>query len=226
MDCVNCKFRSRTANYLNNEELGYMSSNCAVVKHKAGEIIIKEGMHSTHVAYIKSGLAKVHKEAGPEGIETILKLSGAGSYIGIQTVLADPVHQFSVTCLENSELCYIDIHSFRELLRRNPAFSYETILYLCQDELQHFNRLISLSNRQVNGRIAHAILCFSSLRGKEEDIFTLPLTRMEIGSLVNASRESVSRVLQDLHQSGIIRLKGRKLEILDRSLLNVLARKG
>ncbi|MBE0642364.1 MAG: Crp/Fnr family transcriptional regulator [Bacteroidales bacterium] len=226
MDCVNCKFRSRTASYLNNEELGYMSSNCAVVKHKAGEIIIKEGMHSTHVAYIKSGLAKVHKEAGPEGIETILKLSGAGSYIGIQTVLADPVHQFSVTCLDDSELCYIDIHSFRELLRRNPAFSYETILYLCQDELQHFNRLISLSNRQVNGRIAHALLCFSSLRGEQENQFTLPLSRTEIGSLVNASRESVSRVLQNFHQSGIIELNGKKLVILNRAMLNTLALKG
>ncbi len=226
MDCVNCKFRSRTAHYLNSEELTYMASNCAVVKHRAGEVIIKEGMHSTHVAYIKSGLAKVHKEAGAGGVETILKLSGSGSYIGIQTVLADPVHQFSVTCLEDSELCYIDIHSFRELLRRNASFSYETIIYLCRDELQHFQRLISLSNRQVNGRIAHAILCFSELRGSREDSFLLPLSRAEIGNLVNASRESVSRVVQDLHQSGIIRLRGRKLEIIDRERLTKLARSG
>ena len=38
----------------------------------------------------------------------------------------------------------------------------------------------------------------------ESDTFTLPLSREELGNLVDASRESVSRILTEFHEEKII----------------------
>lgn len=226
MKCKQCVFRSVAAHTLDSRELEYLSVNCAEVRMKAGEIVIKEGSLSSHIAYLKDGLVKIHKGSSREG-DHLLKLAGNGSYIGIQTILADRIHQYSATCLSEVRICFIDIRSFRELLKRNHEFSYEVILYLCRDELNYFDRVTALSNRQVHGRLAHALLYMSAMVGSSGDkSFRMPITRKELASMINASRESVSRALQEMVRSGMIWLDGRNIRILSEKLLHKISESG
>ena len=154
----------------------------------------------------------------------MLKLAGPGSYIGIQTILADRVHQYSATCVKPSRICYIDIYSFKELLKRNRDFSFEMIIYLCKDELRYFDRIAALSSRQVHGRLAYTILHLADLCSKDGRSYEIPLSRLEIASMINTSRESVSRALRELQESGMIKMEQRKLEILSRDGLGKISR--
>lgn len=225
MDCKVCNFRSQAARYLQMEELEYLSKNCAEVHLRPGDNIIREGSLSSHIIYIKEGLAKIHKD-GPQNEDHLLKLAGPGAYIGIQTILADKVHQYSVSALENSLVCFIDSLSFKELIRRNPSFSYELILYLCREEINFYDRVAALSNRQVHGRLAQSILHIARMKGSLDKSFHLPLSRKELASMINASRESVSRALQEMVNSQIIRLKGRDIEITSLEILEKISKSG
>jgi CRP/FNR family transcriptional regulator len=81
------------------------------------------------------------------------------------------------------------------------------------------------TQKQTRGNIADVILDFSNNIFQSED-FTLPVSQTEIGNLVDTSRESVSRILSEFHNDGIIRLSNKKVEILNKESLLLISHTG
>jgi CRP/FNR family transcriptional regulator len=223
-DCGNCAIKSKAVATLNEEEIDFLNKNCAEVTLKKNENIIKEGSLSSHIAYIKSGLAKIHM-TGPSGKDQILKIVAPGSYIGIQTILSEKIHKYSASALGESKVCYIDNQSFKVLLSRNPEFAYEVIIYLCQDELSYYERFVNLSQKQVNGRLADALLYFSKEIYKSND-FDFILTRSDLAALIGVTRESATRSLKELSDIGVIKSDGKNIKIVDVKRLETISARG
>lgn len=222
-NCTNCRFMSKAAETLSSENLGYLSCNKAMIRFKRGDSIIKQGMFSTNIAYLRRGLAKIHL-TGPNQ-EQIVRLVKAPSYLGLPTSIGDKINQYSVTAISEAEVCYIDMSSFRYLLKENELFSYQIILELCSNELEAIRRCANRTQKQIRGNIADVILEFAN-KIYETDSFTLPISQAEIGNLVDTSRESISRTLSEFHKDGIIRLTGKKIEILNKKSLMLISQTG
>jgi len=222
--CKSCKIRSKAVEVLRSEEVVILENNCAEVELDEGEIIIKEGSLSSHIAYLKEGLAKVHKK-GVKGTDQILKILQPGSYIGMQTVLSSKIHQYSASTIEKSKVCYIDITSFKQLIAKNAAFANELILYLCRDELSYFDRFVNVHQKQIDGRLADTLLFFSDEIAKNKK-FKIPLKRYDLAALVCSTRESVTRAIKDLTDIGTIKVNGKNFEILNYDLLKKISEKG
>ncbi|MBU2555863.1 MAG: Crp/Fnr family transcriptional regulator [Bacteroidetes bacterium] len=223
-NCSICAIRSKAVEVLNPEEIDILQYNCAEVNMHAGESIIKEGSLSSHIAYLKSGLAKIHKK-GVKGTDQILKILQPGCYIGMQTVLSDKIHQYSTSTIEESVVCFIDITSFKELISRNAQFANELILYLCRDELSYFSRFVNIHQKQVAGRLADTVLFFADEVRKSSNPI-IPLSRNDLAALTCTTRESVTRAIKELSDIGTIRVKGRSFEILNYELLKKISEKG
>ncbi len=223
-NCSICAIRSKAVEVLNPEEIDILQYNCAEVNMHAGESIIKEGSLSSHIAYLKSGLAKIHKK-GVKGTDQILKILQPGCYIGMQTVLSDKIHQYSTSTIEESVVCFIDITSFKELISRNAQFANELILYLCRDELSYFSRFVNIHQKQVAGRLADTVLFFADEVRKSSNPI-IPLSRNDLAALTCTTRESVTRAIKELSDIGTIMVKGRSFEILNYELLKKISEKG
>lgn len=223
-ECGLCKIRSKAVTVLKPEEVVLLQNNCAEITLKRDESIIKEGSLSSHIAYIKEGLAKIHKK-GPKGTDQILKIVLPGSYIGIQTVLSSKIHQYSASAIDTTTICYIDISTFKELISKNASFANELILYLCRDELSYFDRFVNVHQKQIDGRLADTLLFFSD-QVYESKRFAIPLKRYDLAALVCSTRESVTRALKDLIDIGTISVQGRHIEILNYNLLKKISEKG
>ena len=223
-ECEYCKIRSEAVKALKPEEVLLLQDNCAEVELTAGENIIKEGSLSSHIGYLKEGLAKIHKR-GVKGTDQILKILQPGCYIGMQTVLSSKIHQYSASTIEKSIVCYIDITSFKQLITKNAHFANELILYLCRDELSYFSRFVNVHQKQIDGRLADTILFFAD-EVRKNDQFSIPLSRADFAALVCATRESVTRALKDLTEIGTIKVQGRHFEILNKDLLKEISKKG
>ena len=154
-----------------------------------------------------------------------LQAGKAPSYLALPTTFGDKINQYSVTVVEKAEVCYIDINVFRFLLSKNPDFSYEIMIDLCRNELEVLNRCANRTQKQVRGKIADVILEMSD-KIYNSNLFTLPVTQEEIGNLIDSSRESVSRVLAEFEKDELIRIKGRKLEVLNRKSLKLISANG
>ncbi|MBP7965155.1 MAG: Crp/Fnr family transcriptional regulator [Paludibacteraceae bacterium] len=222
-DCKNCQFNTKVASALNESGFSQLSDNHAVVNFQKGDTIIKQGTFSTNVAFLRTGLVKLHI-TGPYN-EQIVRLVKAPSYLGLPTTFGDKINQYSVTAVSEVSVCFIDMTIFRTLLKENEQFSYEIILDLCRNELESFRRCANRIQRQTRGNIAGLLLeladdIFAS------DEFTLPLSQSEIGNLVDSTRETVSRVLTEFDKDGTISLNGKIIRLLNRTSLELICKNG
>lgn len=222
-ECKTCSIKSKAASKLSYDEIEKLSFNCTLVKFHKGDQLIKQGSFSSNVAYLRSGLAKIHIE-GPYH-EQIVRIVKAPSYLGLPTTFGDKINQYSVTVIDTAEVCFIDIETFRYLLKTNPDFSYEIMLELCRNELEVFCRCANRTQKQIRGKIADVLLEFSD-KIYNSTIFTLPLTQEDLGDLVDSSRESISRVLAEFDKDGIIKILGKKIEILNKKSLLLISANG
>ena len=222
-ECNVCAIKSRAASKLSAEEIEKLSFSCALVKFTKGDSLIRQGTFSTNVAYLRSGLVKVHI-AGPYH-EQIVRLVKAPSYLGLPTTFGDKINQYSVTVIESAEVCFIDITAFRSLLKANYNFSYEILLEICNNELEVFHRCANRTQKQMRGKIADVLIELSE-RIYNSDIFKIPLTQEDLGNLVDSSRESVSRVLTEFEKDRIIKLSGKKVEIINKQSLSLISANG
>jgi len=222
-DCKVCIIKSKAASKLSAEEIEKLSFNCALVKFRKGDSLIRQGTFSTNVAYLRSGLAKIHI-AGPYH-EQIVRIVKAPSYLGLPTTFGDKINQYSVTVIEAAEVCFIDISVFRYLLKANHDFSYEIMLELCNNELEVFHRCANRTQKQIRGKIADVLLEFSE-RIFNSTVFKLPVNQEDIGDLVDSSRESISRVLTEFNNDGIIKISGKSIEITNKNALLQISKNG
>lgn len=221
--CKICAIKSRATSKLSDQEIEELSYNCALVKFKKGDSLIKQGTFSTNVAYLRRGLAKIHI-TGPYR-EQIVRIVKAPSYMGLPTTFGDKINQYSVTVIEEAEVCFIDIGAFRRLLKSNFNFSYEIMLEVCRNELEVFNRCSNRTQKQIRGKIADVLLEFSN-KIYESVSFRIPLNQEDLGNLVDSSRESVSRVFTEFDRDGLIKISGKKIEICNKKSLELISANG
>jgi CRP-like cAMP-binding protein len=221
--CKICNIKSITTSKLSDEQIERLSDSCLQIKFHKGDSVIKQGTFSTNVAYLRSGLAKIHI-AGPYH-EQIVRIVKAPTFLGLPTTFGDKINQYSVTVIEEAEVCFIDVTAFRDILNSNSDFSYEIMLELCRNELELYYRCANRTQKQIRGKIADVLLEFSD-KFYNSDIFTIPLTQEDIGNLVDSSRESISRVLTEFEKDGIVRFAGKKVEILNKPSLIRISAKG
>lgn len=221
--CRLCGIKSKAASTLSEEEIDELSFNCAVARFGKGDPIVKQGTFSTNVVYLRKGLAKIHI-AGPYH-EQIVRIVKSPSYLALPTTFGDKINQYSVTVIEPSEVCFIDMVTFRHLMSSNSEFAYEIMLEVCRNELEAFNRCVNRTQKQIRGKIADVLLEMSE-RIFSSDTFSIPVNQEEIGNLVDASRESVSRVLNEFAADGILSLSGKKVRILNKQTLLIISANG
>jgi CRP-like cAMP-binding protein len=222
-NCRDCIMKSSASRNLNADELGVLENNSVEVSFKKGEIIFKQNALSLNVAYLRTGIVKLHMH-GPSK-EKILKIVKAPTYLGIPTTFGDKINQFSATAIEDSLVCFIDSTLFRDFIYTNGKFAYEIIVELCKNELDDYKRFASQTQKQINGLVAETLLCMSD-KIFENKKFHFPLTRGEMGDLIGTSRESVSRVLTDLSNEKIIEINSNEITILNKDLLEQISDKG
>ncbi len=222
-NCKTCIFNSKAATTLFDASFDQLSENHLVLGFKKGDTIIKHGMYSTNVVFLRTGMAKIHLH-GPYH-EQIVRLVKAPTYLGLPTTFGDKINQYSVTAVSEVEVCFIDVKVFQTILNENRDFSNEIILELCKNELESFRRCANRTQKQIRGNMADVLIEFSEVIFQSE-IFNLPISQSELANLVDTSRESVSRVLAEFDKDGIIKMNGKQIQILNKKSLVMISQNG
>lgn len=222
-DCKLCTFNPKVTSKLSSGSLDKLTNNHLELKLKKGESIIKEGTYSTNVVFLRTGLAKIHL-AGPY-TEQIVKVVKAPTFLGLPTTFGSKINQYSITAVNDAEVCFIDLEVFKLMLNENPDFANEIILDFCRNELESFRRCANRTQKLIRGNMADVLIDFSVNIFKAAK-FTLPLSQTELANMVDTSRESISRLLNEFDKDGIIRVNGRTIEILNMKSLEMISQNG
>ncbi len=222
--CHNCQTMSPLFCLLNSDELKLVDANKIHVNFKAGETIKKQGTFMSHVLSVNSGMAKLYIE-GIEGRSAILRIVKPTSFIGGPGIYFDQRHHFTITALNDSSVCFIDLQVFKDILKHNSLFAEEFLKDFSRDVLTVYNRLIYLTQKQMPGRMADALLylydeIFHELK------FPMILSRFDLGDLSAMSHESAVKILRDFQKEGLVRISDREMEILDEESIRKISRIG
>lgn len=221
--CSLCLLKSKAAENLSDDELGKMGQNCVEVTFEKGDVIFKQDALSSNIIYIKEGLVKLMIR-GPQRFQ-IIKIKKAPCYLGMPTTIGDKINHYSAVAQTDTKACFIDLGIFKSLLRDNTDFSYEIIVELCRNELDQFNRCVKMLQNQAYGRLANNLLNMANNIFMSDE-FDLPLSRNEIADLVSTSRETVSRLLTELDEEGIIEIDGKHIRLIDKIRLEEISKNG
>lgn len=223
--CMDCALKSKAVSLLNKNELGILEEGCSKIHFKKGELIFKEGTPAQHIIYIRNGLVKLTKK-GALDKDFILSISNEGHYLGIQNLSKKTENNyFSAVAIVETEVCFIQINNFERLLGQNGIFASEVITTIFNDEMNYFDRLVSNVQQQLPGRLAGALLYFQH-EVYNSNPFVLNLTKAELASLIGTSRESVSRLMKEFNESGLIASEKSRITILDEARLAEVKAKG
>ncbi len=222
--CEGCQCMAPIFSFLNKEELKLVDANKIHVNFKAGETIKKQGTFMSHVLSVNSGLAKVYIE-GIEGRSSILRIVKPTSFIGGPGIYFDQRHHFTITALTDSAVCFINLQVFKDILKGNQSFAEEFLRDFSRDVLRVYNRLIFLTQKQMPGRMADALLYL------HDEIFNLPrfpmiLSRFELADLSAMSRESAVKILRDFQKEGLVKISDHEMELFDVEALRKISRIG
>ncbi len=206
------------------EELERLRVSTHLVSFQRKETIFRQHTPVSHVLFVKSGLVKIFKE-GRNKKSFILRIASKGEFIGLMSVFGNTMNQFSASAIEPTEIGFIDLKEFNDILNGNGCFAQQVIKSLSEEGLFIFERLIGQSHKQLPGRIADVILYFSDTIYKKEE-FSFPFTRRELAELAGTTKESFIRTLSEFKNDKIISLEGSRVSINSIKIIRTLSELG
>ncbi len=195
----------------------------AIEKHyrKDETIILEEDDTNLSFFIIVTGQVKVYL-TGVDGREAILALLKEGEFFGEMSLLDGEPRSASVKAVENSKILMVRREDFLEELRKFPDVALEMLAEISRRLRKANKQISSLALMSVYGRIASCLIQLmeeQGVRTKATDGTRMTLirnrpTQQEISEMAGTTRETVSRVLNNLQKKGYIVMQGKDLIIL------------
>lgn len=222
--CVSFVYEVSCFDLLTDSEKEMIDKTSVLVNYKKGETICKQGSFASHIMYIEKGLVKVYLEGSIKNL--ILTITPKHNLLGLQALYeGNNTFLYSISTYTESSVRLIDVQVFKQLLRQNPAFGFRVINILNESTAQSYGRFLSLTQKQLHGRLADILLCLSR-RIFKSDAFDLPLSRSDLSDLTSMSTESVIRIMKDFKDDGIIEINNKSVALLDIPRLTRISEKG
>lgn len=203
--------------YLRPEELELVDSSRRRVFFKSGEIIAKQGAPMAHVISFTSGVAKVYIQ-GSGNRNLILQFIKPTQFLGGPGIFMDNIHYFSVSAVADSSVCFIEINVFKQIIRENVDFAEAFMKELSRNGIFNQERFISLTHKNMPGRIADGLIYLHNEIFNELD-FRIEISRQDLADFTGMSKDSVIRTLKELAGEQIIELQGNTVVITDKEKL-------
>lgn len=223
-DCKSCTFKSYLFTKMNDEDLNFINNYRKEIIFEKGELIIEEGETIEEFLYLKKGLVKLVKR-GDSLRDRIISIARPLDFVSLISTFSYKKYQYSITALEQSIVCSIELASMKEVIRRNGGFALELLEHISRSSNLVIQSTYDIDDKHLRGRIAYILLWFSN-KIYHKDTFNLPISRKEIGELINMTTENVIRILSEFRKDKIVRIDGKLIEILNKDLLERLSKSG
>lgn len=189
--------------------------------------VFRENEPADAVFMVCEGQVKL-SASSRDGRVMILRLSGPGNILGLSAVLNCIPYEATAETLKPTILKKILRSDFLKFLQSYNEVSQETSHVLAKEYHELFvdARRLALGG-SASGRLASLLLDWvhTTASGRPSMRFTMSLTHEEIANIVGTSRETVTRLLNQFEQDGLIARHGNSITVLNLVHLNLLLEK-
>jgi CRP/FNR family transcriptional regulator, cyclic AMP receptor protein len=192
----------------------------------ANVTLFHQGDDAGVVMMLLRGRVKV-VSLGGYGREAIVAVRGPGDLLGELAAIDGGPRSATVTTLEPVEVLLVPYSAFSAFLERRPRVAL-VLLRLVVERLRYADaQHAQFATQDVLARVAQRLLELAESYGKPRDggiEIGLPLSQEELASWTGASREAVSKALQQLRALRIVETGRRRLTVLELDALRRQAR--
>jgi len=210
---------------LSPKALGALDAITSRATYPKGALLFVEGEPPRGVFVLCSGRVKLSASSAA-GRTMILRVTEPGEVVGMPGTISGKPYDVTAEVLEPAQASFIPRARFLRFLAEHGEVGLRIAQLLsniyhhtCQEA-----RSLGLS-RSSSQKLARFLLDWSNRPGlrRPDGRVTLTLTHEEIAQMINASRETVTRLLAQLRRDRVIQTKGATLIIRSRRALESLA---
>jgi len=191
-------------------------SRVAVPRHFEKDQVIFYEQDAGDVCFaMASGKVKV-TIASPEGKEIILSVLESGDFFGEMSLFDNSPRSATIVAMEPAEVYSIRRADFLHLLGENFTIARKVLTELSVRLRRANMKIESLAHMDVNGRLARYLMNLARDSGKRLGngyIAVVRPTHQEIANTIGTARETVSRLLHEMGEKGIILSEGKTVYI-------------
>lgn len=223
-DCEKCELRSVFFECFKDDELESFCRKRQVTFHHRGDFVFHEGDEVKSFSYLKSGLLKLFKTM-PNGKDQIITIAGPFDFVSLLGVFTISHQTYSVSALDDSVICHIDIQEIKQIARNNGLFSLNLMERIGMTSNKIIQESMEIRRRNTHGKVAYILLTMSRELFMNQT-FYLPVSRREIAEYIGMTTENVIRTMSEFRKDKIIRINGREIEIIDMESLDRISNFG
>jgi len=187
------------------------------------ETIYQEGDSVRRIILLVSGCVKI-TQLGENGSEVILRLNGSGDVIGKTDIKKHARHCSKAQTLSASTALIWDASVFEALSVRFPALRKNTLRSVSSQLEELEQRFREVSTEKVASRLSREIVRLLAQVGRVVNgTVEIALSREELAQLTGTTLFTVSRLLSDWDQRGIVSTRREAVSVNDLVALQQLA---
>lgn len=203
--------------HLNSDELQEICLISSFKTAKKGEIIYFAHDDLNRVYSLKKGVIKI-VELDNDGNETVKEILQQGDLFGQITLENLEMNEYAVVLSDYVTCCSFKIEDFEKVIQKNPslAIKFTKLVGLRFKRLE--NRYSNLMYKDVRTRLLLFLKEWAEREGKAiEGQISLKnyLTHQDIASLICSTRQTVSQLMNELKDSGLIEYSRSTIVIAD-----------
>jgi CRP/FNR family transcriptional regulator len=180
---------------------------------KKGESIFFEGDPGIGFFMVAAGKVKIFKMS-MDGREQILHIFGPGEPFGEVPVFHGSPFPANAETLTDAELLFFPRADFVRLLSANPSLALNMLAVLALRLRRFATQIENLSLKEVPGRLAAHLLYLAGEQGSTRAV-VLDIPKGQLASLLGTSSETLSRIFAKMSEEQLIRMDGKRIELLD-----------
>ncbi len=189
--------------------------------YRKGELIFLEGDDGDEIFFIGSGSVSIY--TFDKSKKVILAFLHEGEYFGEMAMMRPGlVRSATAECLVQTKLYILRRSDFQTLIEHDRNIAFQLLDYTMERLRRANQQIYDLTFLNVRTRIVKRLLVLAEPGlTQEANEYTIPLkiTHQQLAEMVGAVRETVSKVLQELQDEGVIQILDRHIRLNDISEL-------
>jgi len=181
----------------------------------AGETLFAQGDPANHFWWLESGQIKLYR-LSRDGQQKIMGLAAPGQTFAEGVMFMEtPRYPVNAEAVLPSLALGIERDTYLSILETSFATCRALFRQMVQRTQRHLDEIEALTIQNARYRLANYLLKLQSAAGGESSTIKLPTRKVLIASQLAIQPETLSRLLRELEQNDLIRVRGDRIELID-----------
>ena len=202
---------------LSNQEIEQLSGQLSDIHLEAGDIFFTPEDNSERLFVIWKGRVRMYRTS--DGHELTLAVVDEGTVFGEMALTAQQLQGAYAQAMEPCEISVMRREDLERLMLEKPEVGIR-ITHLLSERLRRYEaRLEDITLKGISARLASLIGLLLESEGVVDGEHRLKIpthyTHQQLGTMIGANREAVTRAFSHLQDEGIVELRQRLIYIPD-----------